>query len=102
MNAKLPASLQAEKISDLMIGEECWVVPWAMYADKDCLLWLNSEYSIHYDKKGTAQLKIKRTRSGFIVDISECPNHSWACSGPLYTTYFEGLPVVELKGINNG
>lgn len=99
MNAKLPINLEQETIEDMLIGEECWVAPWAMYADTDSSLWLNSGYSIHNKQFGTVNMKIKRVEDGYLVDVSKCADYGWKPARPGYATPFTPLPVIQLVNL---
>lgn len=83
----------------MLIGEECWVTPWAMYADTNSSLWLNGSYSIHNNQVGTARMKIKRTEDGYLVDVSKCADYGWKPTGPGYATSFTPLPVIQLVNL---
>ena len=68
----LPSRLLERTIADLEIGEEGWTVPWAMFVDEDRRCYLNGNYPIVAEMRGTAQMLIQDTKDGYIVDISQC------------------------------
>ena len=65
------------RIQDLEIGDSGWTVPWAMAADADGRLWLNSGVAIFLYPKGVVRLLVRRTSRGWEVDASACQNDVW-------------------------
>lgn len=101
MNAKLPDFLEQRKLSDLMIGETVWTVPWAMFADDDGDLWLYGNFSYHEGPGGTVSMKVSKTGSGYVVDISECKDYRWSRDGESSAVMVKkgnSIPVTKLKG----
>ena len=55
-----------KRISDMKVGENGYTVPWAYDpGTKE----LNDVFSIHKYKGGTVEMKVEKTKSGFIVDV---------------------------------
>ncbi len=98
MNAKLPNKYKKQNLHDILVGETVYTVPWAMYADENCDLWLNGNYSFYDSPMGTATMSVSRTKRGYIVDIFSCSGHYWNCSKPAYVGKFVPIPVIEIKG----
>ncbi len=78
--AKLPDRKRLYQIKDLEIGETAYVSVYAMRVDSDEECYLLKDYAI-FPKKNTdnAQLKIKRTKDGFIAFIFEI-DYQWGIS----------------------
>ena len=96
---KLPGELIKETASDLFMGEEVFVVPWAMFVDGNGDLQIAREYSFHRRKEGTADMKITRVAGGFSVDLSQCREKKLSPSSASgYHGGITGIPVVELVG----
>jgi hypothetical protein len=95
MNARITPQMTQRCIKDMKVGDEYWTVPWAMYADLDGELWLNSNYSFHSEPGGTVEMKVIRMGHGFMVDISKC-DRRWNEGEPNYSNEFVPEPVVEV------
>jgi hypothetical protein len=98
MQAVLPDSLERNTLSDLIIGETVYTVPWAMYAGQDGRLWLNGNYSIHHSSGGTAQMAVTKTKDGYTVDISQCKDERWGRGEGNYVGGSAPIPVSKLVG----
>ena len=88
--------LEETEIKHMLQGETGWSVPWAMYSDKSRQLWLNGNYAIKENPRGTLSLKIKRTKDGYEVDVSECENYRWSCHESCYVGEFEPIRVAKI------
>ncbi len=96
--AMLPDHLEEVTIKDMLEGESCYTVPWAMWADEKGHLWLNGSYLFHKEDGGagkTTRMKITRINGGFEVDTSRCKDEKWASEeNPAWD--INRLPVVKL------
>ncbi|GAB7079532.1 FlgO family outer membrane protein [Megalodesulfovibrio paquesii] len=69
-----------EKLTELFIpstgkmvaGQIAWTAPEALIVDGNETMWLNPKYSIKCDKSPTSCLMVKRTASGFEVNVMNC------------------------------
>ena len=91
--SRLPETYEENIINRMVSGDIGYTVPWAMYADEDRLLWINSSYSISTRPSGTVQLRIERTRDGVRVDESTIGDHKYSVGKPHYVGEFIPLPV---------
>lgn len=90
---KLPDELKANRIGDMLIGEEGWCVPWAMFATMDGYLFLDADYSYECYKSGTCNMRIKRQLDGFSVDIYSC-DYKWPI--PKYSVIGHSVVMFEV------
>lgn len=64
---KLPQDMIQITIADLKVGEEAYTVPWAMWVDLECNMWLSVHFSYSHDARGTQHMRIRREVEGFTV-----------------------------------
>jgi hypothetical protein len=95
MVARMPEAMCEKTIADLRIGEGTWALPWAMLVDNDRCCWLQPEFAQNSRPGGTTEMRIERTKEGFVVDISRCGYHRWHKDSPSPNC----LPIVKLNGI---
>ncbi len=91
--SRLPEAYEANSIKLMSPGEVWWVVPWAMYADEDRILWINGSYTINTRPGGTVQLRIQRTRDGVNVIEESIKEHRYSPGKPCFVGEFTPLPV---------
>lgn len=96
MNALLPEHLAEISLQDLILGETGWIVPWAMYAEKDGTLWLNGNYTFQEKQAGTASMLVERVEGGYSVDLHQCQDERFSLDGPCFMGDFTPLAVVEV------
>lgn len=63
----LPEELEQITIDGLLEGESAYVVPWAMWADSERTLYINGNYSAHFQAGGTVHMRI--TRRGDVIEV---------------------------------
>jgi hypothetical protein len=73
----LPDKYIQKEIQNLKIGEFGYTVPWAMWVSLNGKCYLNPQYSVEKTRGGTVQMKITRTKEGYIVDILGCQDYRW-------------------------
>ena len=95
MNTLLPEYKETITIKDMILGEEGFVVPWAMFANPDRTLWLNGNYTFGREPGGTVQMLVKKVTGGYEIDVSLCPDKTWLPVGANYVGRFDELPVVD-------
>lgn len=102
MQAVLPDQLEEVTLADLIEGEEVWVVPWAMYADREGLLFLNGKYTFDLDfQEGrTPTMKVAKTSDGYEVDVSLCRDGKWNRGETCYVGGALPIPVAKIIGFN--
>jgi hypothetical protein len=98
MNAKLPEELEYVGLKDLIEGESTYTLPWAMYADDEGNLWLNGNYPLNKEPKGTAKMRVTKRNGGYIVDVSLCKDSRWSRGGGQFVGEFVPLPVHKVVG----
>ncbi len=69
MSTQLPEHMIRVSIQDMLIGEEAYTVPWAIQVDQNGQCWIRGDYSFSRRPFGTNQMRIRRTASGFEVEI---------------------------------
>lgn len=99
MQAKLPESLEAVGLKDIVDGESVYTVPWAMYADDNGSMWLNGNYSFEDHSGGTLRMKVTKKSGDYICDVSMCKDHGWSRGGGQFFGDFIPLPVAKLVGV---
>ena len=62
-------------IATMEFGRAYWVVPWAMWASRDELLWLHPDYQVHDEPGGTVRMRVELHPDGY---------HAWPPPGALY------------------
>lgn len=96
-NAVLPENLETRYLNQLLVGEEVYVVSWAMWVDSQRHCWLHPDYGYTREPFGTSHMKVIRKDDGFWVYASDT-NETWGVSDdPEYAGEVTGwLPVVRL------
>ena len=56
-------------IEALSAGNDAFTVPWALNRNDDGSYWLNPKYTCGERKRGTMQMRVRRTREGLIVNL---------------------------------
>jgi hypothetical protein len=83
-HARLPEHRETATLDMLGVGEQCYTVPWAMWADEERRLWLHPHYSAYGQPGGTARMLVTRTADGYEVDIRSVHNHTWLPGPNMY------------------
>lgn len=96
MQALLPEQLESVTLKDMLDGESFYIMPWGMYADNDGRMWLNGNYPISGEEKGTLKLLVTKRHGAYIVDVSMCKNEKWSRGEPSFVGDFTPLPVAEI------
>jgi hypothetical protein len=74
--AKLPESEKRVRIIDMLVGQTRFVVPWALWVDRDDECFLNEDFDTSFEASGTAQLKVTKVEGGYIAFIYQT-DHRW-------------------------
>lgn len=74
--AKLPESERRKRVTDMIIGETRYIVPWALWVDLDNECYLNEDANVYTSANGAAKLKIIRVESGYIAFIHQV-SYKW-------------------------
>jgi len=69
MSTHLPEDMIRVTIKDMVVGEEAYTVPWSIQVDQDGRCWIRGDYNFSHRPFGTNQMKIRRTRDGFEVQV---------------------------------
>jgi hypothetical protein len=95
----LPEDREANSIRTMMIGEDGYTYPWAMWADSDRRLWLYPDYPVHSTPAGTLRMRVELREDGWHVWPPEgkayAPQSEPGYVSPRYTEY---LPVAGMWG----
>lgn len=92
---KIPDDLLEVGIADMLMGEDGWTVPWAMYIGDDDELYLNGKYTYSSLPRGTEQMHVTKTTAGYVVDLSRCDKPRYS-RGVAYVGDADPVPVAEL------
>jgi hypothetical protein len=86
-------------IADMEFGRPRYTVPWAMWADRDELLWLHPDYEVTSQPMGTSSMRVELRDDGY---------HVWPVRGHGYKPQAEAgyvgspsqqfIPVAALEG----
>lgn len=99
--ARLPKSLRdrTPTVATMEFGRAYYTVPWAMWADRDELMWLHPDYEVRSQPGGTVQMRVELQSDGYHVwptrDHSYKPRNE---SGYVGSTSQPFIPVAELEG----
>lgn len=80
----LPETYEEFVIERMSDGDTAYVVPWAMFADKDRRLWLVGSYQIQDEPFGTASMKIEKKGDELLVDADTIGDHRYIPGSPRY------------------
>lgn len=95
---KIPERAMMKHISGMNIGETRWTVPWAICVDADRTGWLMPDSPVELlGPGGTVQLKITRTKNGFVAELYDYRDWSFEVSARPCPHNF---PVIEFSGVN--
>ena len=89
---KLPKELRTLRLCELPIGATGWTVPWAMQADEEECLWVDSSCSIEKEREGTCTMRVRREADGVWVVLTERRDYE-----PHILPKKNWLPVVMLE-----
>jgi len=68
--ARLPEKfIEKDTLGQMEVGKEAYTVPWAMAVTKEGFCFLNGGYTFHRDTGGTVQMKVERTKDGYVVHV---------------------------------
>ena len=98
--AKLTKALRGgPTVATMEFGRTYYTVPWAMWADRDELLWLHPDYEVTSQPQGTSSMRVELQADGY---------HVWPVRGHGYRPQSEAgyvgsssqpfIPVVALEG----
>ena len=67
--ARLPKAFQdaTPTIATMEFGRAYYTVPWAMWADRDSLLWLHPDYRVSDQPGGTCKMRVELQSDGYHV-----------------------------------
>jgi len=83
----LSEDMEQETIGNMSVGDVGYTVHWAVFADKNRKLWINTKYDIFEEagSKGTTiQLKVKRMKDFFAIDVNSIDGYKWQPEEPHY------------------
>lgn len=66
-HATLPPSLEEPTIGKMIVGQNGYTVPWAMWADTDRRCWLKASFPCLPTMSGTVRMYIERRTDGYHV-----------------------------------
>jgi hypothetical protein len=84
-------------IKDMIVGEQAYSVPWSLQADQEGRCWIRGDYAFTHRAFGTSKMSIKRTRSGFEVEVSHDTQYDLVYISPEAKTQMNLLPVVRIS-----
>jgi len=97
--AMLPEDLEEKTVGGMLLGEEGYAVPWAMFVASGRRCFLNGYYTIHDEMGGTVNMKVLRRNDGYAVDVSGCGDYKWSGGGRrAYVGGADAINVVEILG----
>lgn len=68
--ARLPEKfIEKDTLGQMEIGKEAYTVPWAMAVTQKGFCFLNGSYVFHRDTGGKVQMKVERTKDGYVVHV---------------------------------
>lgn len=73
----LPGSLERTTIADIPLGDEAYVVPWALEVGPRGDCWIHTTHSYASEPHGTRALYLKRVERGFLVDFAAVDWFKW-------------------------
>jgi hypothetical protein len=101
--ARLPKALLRDAeptIADMEFGRTCYTVPWAMWADRDGLMWLHPDYPAVGQPGGAIEMRVELRADGY---------HVWPVPGRGYRPQAQPgyageasqafIPVAALEGL---
>jgi hypothetical protein len=92
----LPVLTEEVSIYELRVDSRGFLVPWAMFVDKELHFWLNGNYTVRVAPDDKACMEVARTEEGYFVGISRCPARTWSPYGG-YSDPFVPIHVVNLR-----
>lgn len=97
--AKLPEHLiESNTIANMQPGDSGWTVPWAMAVDQDADCYLNGDYTLRDRPGGTSEMRVTRTRDGYIVDAPK--GYRWQPSNGIPWVGADNddlVPVIQIR-----
>jgi hypothetical protein len=84
--ATIPSDRLEITIKDLQVGESGYTLPWGMWIDLEDHCWLNPDYPVTGEVKGTSRMWVERKENGYHVGRPSYVGQD----GPW-------IPVVELR-----
>ena len=97
VNIHLPEHMARITIKDMIIGEQAFTVPWSIQVDQDGKCWIRGDYSFTHQQFGTSKMSIKRTFSGFEVQVSQDAHYDPLYISPEAVSQMALLPVVRIN-----
>jgi hypothetical protein len=97
MNARLPEHMARVTIKDMIVGEEAYTVPWSIQVDQEGKCWIRGDFTFTHNQFGTSQMQIKRTNSGFEVQVSRGEQYEPTYISPEAVAHMNLLPVVKIS-----
>lgn len=96
---KLPIRfLDQNTLANMSVGESRYTLPWAMWVDSDMECWLHPDYPAERSTGGTVQMRVKRTRDGYIVFPPPGETYKPSARQPYASPDdTQWLPVVEVR-----
>lgn len=70
-------------ISEIGVGESCWITPDCVYADAQRRLYLRGQEMAYDRPAGLGEIQIMRTEHGYAVDLAKAPDARWNTGIPL-------------------
>jgi hypothetical protein len=68
--ARLPEKfIEKDTLGQMEVGKEAYTVPWAMAVTQEGFCFLNGSYTFQRDTGGTVQMKVERTKDGYVVHV---------------------------------
>ena len=77
-----PPTNLAIPISNMIVNEEGYTIPWAFHTDLRGFRWLDGAAPVFDEPVGTMSLCIRRMPDGFLVDISNHNLDNWDTGTP--------------------
>lgn len=76
MTAQMPPEfIDNSTVADMLVGDTCYVVPWAVEVDENWACWIIGSHGTCSQPQGTANLRVTRESNGFVIRPQ--PEHRW-------------------------